>query len=133
MIDYFNRNGSSVYAATMDMSKAFDSVEWFQLFAELRRKKVGSIYLRLLLYIYQQQTCRVIWASAYSQEFSVNNGVRHGAVSSAILFAVYIDKLLTKLKTSRLGCYIDLVFVGAFIFAYDILLLSPVDQVFSHW
>ena len=108
----------------MDMSKAFDNVEWVQLFTELRRRKVGSIYLRLLLYIYRQQTCKVKWASAYSHEFSVNNGVRQGGVSSAILFAVYIDELLTLLKNSRLGCYIDSVFVGAFIFADDILLLS---------
>ena len=52
VIDWFNRNGSSVYMATMDMSKAFDNVEWFQLFVELQRRKVGSIYLELLLYIY---------------------------------------------------------------------------------
>ena len=56
--------------------------------------------------------------------FKVSNGVRQGAVSSAILFAVYIDELLRILKISRLGCYIDAVFVGAFIFADDIFLLS---------
>ena len=124
VVDYFNRNGSFVYAATMDMSKAFDNVKWFQLFNELRRRQVGSVYLRLLLHIYQQQTCKVKWASAYSQQFSLNNGVRQGAVSSAIFFAMYIDELLTLLKKSRIGCHIDSVFVGAFIFADDILLLS---------
>ena len=32
VVDYFNRRGSSVYAAAMDMSKAFDMVAWPQLF-----------------------------------------------------------------------------------------------------
>ena len=60
----------------------------------------------------------------FSNLFKVSNGVRQGAVSSAILFAVYIDGLLELLKKSQLGCHIDSVFVGAFIFADDILLLS---------
>ena len=56
--------------------------------------------------------------------FHVSNGVLQGAVSSAILFVVYIDELLDLRKKSRLGCHIDSVFVGAFVFADDILLLS---------
>ena len=124
VIDTFNRSGSPVYAATMDMSKAFDMVEWVHLFSELKMRNVSSIFLRLMLYIYCNQKCEVRWAGQCSDQFSVNNGVRQGAVSSAILFAVYIDKLLVRLKKSRMGCYIHSVFVGAFIFADDILLLS---------
>ena len=77
-----------------------------------------------MLFIYEHQSCTVKWSGAMSKEFHVSNGVRQGAVSSAILFGVYIDGLLLLLKKSRLGCHIDNVFVGAFIFANDILLLS---------
>ena len=108
----------------MDMSKAFDMVDWFQLFTELRKRKVEPIYLRLMLYIYKHQRYEVKWGNSRSDQFTVNNGVRQGAASSAILFAVYIDELLGLLRESRLGCYIDSVFVGVFIFADDILLLS---------
>ena len=124
VIDHFNRNGTPVYGAAMDMSKAFDMVEWASLFGRLIEKKVHYIILRLMLYIYENQSCSVKWSGEVSSEFNVNNGVRQGAVSSAILFAIYIDELLTILKASRLGCYIDGVFLGAFIFADDILLLS---------
>ena len=44
-------------------------------------------------------------------------------MSLAILFEVYIDDLLSILKKSRIGCHINSVFVGAFVFADDILLL----------
>ena len=94
VIDTFNRSGTPVYAATMDMSKAFDMVQWFNLFRELRKRKVGGLYLRLMMFIYRHQKCEVKWAGISSSEFSVSNGVRQGAVSSAILFAVYIDDLL---------------------------------------
>ena len=124
VIDTFNRSGTPVYAATMDMTKAFDMVEWVKLFEHLRKRKVGGIFLRLMMYIYRHQKCEVRWAGVCSKEFSVSNGVRQGAVSSAILFAVYIDELLKILKESRIGCHINSVFVGAFVFADDILLLS---------
>ena len=35
VVDYFNRGGNPVYAASMDMSKAFDLVSWEKLFSTL--------------------------------------------------------------------------------------------------
>ena len=124
VIEHFNRNGTAVYAAAMDMSKAFDMVEWSTLFEALLKRKVHSIYLRLLLFIYQNQSCQVKWGGELSSCFSVSNGVRQGAISSAILFSVYIDDLIHILKESKIGCYIDGLFMGVFIFADDIILLS---------
>ena len=70
------------------------------------------------------------WSGQVSSPFTISNGVRQGAVSSAILFAIYIDELLILLKDSRLGCHIDGVFLGAFLFADVILLLSASRQEF---
>ena len=108
----------------MDMTKAFDMVEWVELFGTLILRKVNFMVLRLMLFIYENQSCSVKWSNERSSWFRVSNGVRQGAVSSAILFAVYIDNLLLLLKNSRIGCHIHGVFLGAFIFADDILLLS---------
>ena len=124
VIDYFNRKGTAVYGAAMDMSKAFDMVEWGELFTTLLDRKVDCLFLRIMLFIYRNQSCDVKWCGEYSHRFAVSNGVRQGAVSSAFLFSVYIDELLLILSRSRLGCHIDSVFYGAFIFADDIFLLS---------
>ena len=124
VIEHFNRNGTAVYGAAMDMSKAFDLVEWSKLFKTLVERKVDPIYLRLMLYIYSNQQCDVKWSEQHSHRFSVKNGVRQGAVSSAILFAVYINELLALLRQARLGCHVQGVFYGALVFADDILLLS---------
>ena len=124
VIDYYSRNGSAVFGCAMDMSKAFDMVEWGELFTTLMAKGVNAIFLRLLLYIYRNQQCNVKWAGKYSQLFSVSNGVRQGAVSSAILFSVYIDELFSLLRRSRLGCHISGVYLGCFGYADDLFLLS---------
>ena len=93
VIDYYNRNGKPVYGCAMDMSKAFDMVEWGELFISLKDRAVDAIFLRLLLHIYKNQQCDVKWGGKYSTRFPVSNGVRQGAVSSAILFSVYINDL----------------------------------------
>ena len=124
VIEHFNRNGAAVFGAAMDMSKAFDLVEWSTLFHTLRERRVEPILLRVMLYIYTHQQCDVKWSEQHSYRFAVRNGVRQGAVSSAILFAVYINDLLTLLRKAGIGCHIQGVFFGALVFADDILLLS---------
>ena len=124
VIEHFNRNGSAVFGAAMDMSKAFDLVEWCELFKSLVQRNVEPIFLRLMLFIYKNQKCDVKWSEQRSVRFSVKNGVRQGGVSSAILFAVYINDLLVLLRQARIGCHIDGVFFGAVVFADDVLLLS---------
>ena len=124
VIEYFNNRGSNVFTASMDMSKAFDNVSWSKLFSTLERRSVDSVFLRLLLFIYKHQECVVKWNGATSSKFSVSNGVRQGGVSSGILFSVYIDDIMKKLRHNRIGCAIGGYFYGVFIFADDIILLS---------
>ena len=106
------------------MSKAFNMVEWGELFSNLLDRKVECLLLRLMLFTYRNQSFNVKWCGEYSHRFNVSNGVRQVGVSSAILFSVHIDELLLILMQSRLGCHIDGVFYGAFIFAEFFFLLS---------
>ena len=64
------------------------------------------------------------WNSSYSHRFPVKNWVRQGAVSSPLLFSVYIDGLIKELRKSGLGCYLDTHFYGCLGYADDLLLLS---------
>ena len=40
VVEYFNREGNPVYAASMDMSKAFNLVSWEKLFLTLIDRKI---------------------------------------------------------------------------------------------
>ena len=60
-----------------------------------------------------------------SDSFSVSNGVRQRSVLSPVLFAVYLDGLLSELEGSGVGCYWGAHFVGAVCYADDIALLAP--------
>ena len=107
-----------------DLSKVFDMVDWKELFKILIRRGVNPIFLRILLYIYRYQQCDVKWNSSHSYRFSIRNGVRQGAVSSPLLFSVYINDLIVLLRESGFGCHIGGLFVGCLGYADDILLFS---------
>ena len=124
VIDHFISKGRAVYGCAMDLSKAFDMVEWTELFSSLIDRGVEPVFLRVLLYVYQNQLCDVKWGGKFSERFSVSNGVRQGAVSSPLLFSVYINELFKLLRNSGLGCHIANIFFACFGYADDLLLLS---------
>ena len=124
-INHFSRNKTDVYTCFMDMKKAFDMVKHSTLFRKLVERDVPPIYLRLLLVMYLSQTAKVRWGSSISAEFEIQNGVKQGAVLSAILFCVYMDGLLKELRRNRDGCWINNEYVGVIVYADDIALLSP--------
>ena len=124
VVEHFINRGTTVFGAAMDMSKAFDMVQWSSLFNDLLEHNVDCLFLRLIMFIYSNQQCDVRWSDQHSDCFSVTNGVRQGSVSSGIFFVIYINKLLAILRRSGFGCHINGIFYGAVIFADDIFLLS---------
>jgi len=60
-----------------------------------------------------------------SDYFSAVNGVKQGGVLRPVLYCVFIDDLLLALYNSGVGCYIRNNFVGALLYADDIVLIAP--------
>ena len=112
----------------MDFSKAFDKVNFDELFKKLRERKFPAVIIRLLIFIYQHQSCYIRWNSKLSDTFSVKNGVRQGAILSPCLFCIYLDTLLCQLRDAGLGCHIGGSFLGAYGYADDVTLLAPTRQ-----
>ena len=124
-ISYYRSRGSNVYMVSLDATKAFDRVQYSKLFNKLIERNVCPLIIRFLLNSYLISKSVVKWNNCTSNSFSINNGVKQGAAISAPLFALYIDDLLIKLNSSRLGCHIGNLCANAFGYADDIVILSP--------
>ena len=75
--------------------------------------------------MYGTQCANVKWNGSQSENFQIKNGVKQGAVLSAILFCIYINNLFTVLRKNRSGCWIRDQFCGVLGYADDIMLISP--------
>ena len=59
-----------------------------------------------------------------SDPFVVSQGVRQGGVLSPFLFNIYVDDLIKQLELSGTGCRVNEGYIGAILYADDLLLLS---------
>ena len=125
VVNYHRNNGSSVYMCMLDAPKAFDGVNLLTLFKTLYSRGMCLIYLRLLMKIYEEQNMRIRWKNTVTDYFTISNGVKQGGVLSPILFSLYLDQLISRLSHIGMGCHMNGLFTGVFIYADDITLLAP--------
>jgi hypothetical protein len=64
----------------------------------------------------------VRWSTAFSYFVCLKAGVRQGGILSPQFFIAYVDKVLVKLTRNNLGCHVHGVFVGAIMYADDLLI-----------
>ena len=124
-INHYVDNGSRVFCAFLDASKAFDRVVHAGLFLKLIERKVPLVFLEILMVWYDGLFCRVKWGDQYSDWFPLTAGVRQGGVLSPDLYCIYVDELLSLLKQHRKGCYFFGIFAAASFYADDMAILAP--------
>ena len=126
---YFMRRGTAVTACLLDCSKAFDKCRFDKLFSKLISKGLPPIVVRVLIFIYEEQTGWVKLGGKRSTPFGITNGTRQGSVLSPVLFSVYLDGLLKELRRLQLGCHIGGCWFGALGYADDLIILAPNREV----
>ena len=109
----------------LDASKAFDIVNLLTLFETVDLRGMCPIYLRQLLKIYEEQKMRIRWNNAVTDNFTVNIGVKQGGVLSLILFMLYLDQLISRLRHIGVDCHMNGLFTRICIYADGITLLAP--------
>jgi hypothetical protein len=124
-VKHFTDRGSTVYAAVLDATKAFDRVNHGLLFRKLQDRNVPPCLINTLACWYSKLYAVVRWNASFSENFQVCCGVRQGGILSPFLFNVYVDDLIQELSTDGFGCHISQTFFDCIMYAYDILLLSP--------
>ena len=82
------------------------------------------LFLRFLIHSYCNWKVRVKWNGSSYGTCSARNGVKQGGVLPLLLFTVYLDQLILSLKELGIGCHLNGMFVGAFIYADDVALLA---------
>jgi len=88
VVDHLKSRGSTVYAAALDISKAFDTVNHSQLMLKLAQVCIPNWVTNLISNWYTKLHVAVRWNGFMSVYFKVNNGVRQGSILSPGLLTV---------------------------------------------
>jgi hypothetical protein len=110
--------------ATLDAKQGFDRCSWKKIFSSLR-SRLSAVVTQALIFIYMEQSARVRWGSAVSSPFSLSNSTRQGSVISPVIWCVYLEDLIARLRRLGLGCRVQGVYMGVTVYADDVILLAP--------
>lgn len=102
--------------------KPFDKLNHSVLFLKLMKRHVPAAYNKVLSNWYNNVSIYVKWNNEFSKPFSVKASIRQGGILSPRLFLIYVDLLI---KLNQYGCNILGHPVSAFMYAGDLILLSP--------
>ena len=130
-VNHFNKNGSNVYAAFLDCTKAFDRISHYGLFSKLITRAVPLCIIMCLIYWYLNMSCHVKWGNERSRSFKVPLGIKQGGINSPEFFGCYIDDIATLLRDSHMGCYLFGIFLALILFADDLCLLAPTQSALN--
>ena len=75
-IDYFTGRGSSIYDDSLDISKAFDTVNHYKLMCSLMKVDFPKCFVAMLNIWYSNLEIVVRWNMSLSNTLSVRSGVR---------------------------------------------------------
>ena len=95
------------------------------LFRKLLEAGLPAIFIRLLIFIYTNQFANVSWDGSFSTIFNLTNGVRQGAVLSAILYCFYVNNLAQILRRNGSGCWLNSHYFGIIGYSDDSFLIAP--------
>ncbi len=124
-IKSYNMKGSKVYAAFLDLSKAFDKINHNILMSKLIDSNVSPVVVNTLLYMYGNQFVNVSFNGEVSRPWLIRNGVRQGGIISPFLFNLYINGVLDQINNCNVGCKLGIIRHNCQAYADDLTLLSP--------
>jgi len=111
-VKYYTKRGNKVLCAFLDASNAFDEVLLNGLLAKFNNRNVLLPLVHVLYNWFSGLSCSVVWNSLIGSLFRVHRGVRQGGVLSPLLFAIYVDDLISELRQSGYGLRIGSLFIG---------------------
>ena len=103
LVEKYLAKNRKLYAAFMDLEKAYDKVDWEGLWEVLTVYGVGGKLLMAVKSFYRNATASVKVGDKLSESFKVNVGVRQGCVMSPWLFNIYMDGVIKECMAGSMG------------------------------
>jgi hypothetical protein len=116
--------GSNVHCAFIDLTKAFDKINFYILLEKMIDKNIPPPLIKIIRTMYENQYVNVCYNNTESNFWKIGNGARQGAILSPLIFNFYVNDILEAI-TEMDGCKVGFYKVNILGYADDIVLLAP--------
>ena len=100
IVDHYKRKRKKVFAAFIDLRKAFDTVWRIGLFYKLLKHGIPNRIFQIIFSMYTNTSFKIKFSNGLSDSFHSECGVKQGDVLSPLLFNFYIDDLIKKFNNN---------------------------------
>ena len=108
VLDKSRAAGLPLWIISLDLSKAFDTVNWETLWEALRRQNISNQLIWILQCLYHNQTGVVRDGACDSRTFDIFSGVRQGCVLSPRLFCAALELAMSEWRLANPHGGVDL-------------------------
>jgi len=116
------------HCAFLDIKKAYDMLDRDALWKTLLNAGLRGKMWRILRNLYDIVESAVLVGHQRTEWFQVEAGVRQGCILSPILFAIFLDGLVTAVKRVRVSSTMESMKLNILLFADDVVLLANSSQ-----
>ena len=120
--NYVNHR-STVYACFLDMSKAYERVLHTALISKMRKLGVPDHLVSIFECIFASSFIKVNYNGSFSSYWQATCGVRQSGVTSAVLFSIYIDDILSEVGSQPHACSLGYCKLNVLAHTDDVVLL----------
>ena len=122
------KKNKDTYMASVDLEKSFDNVNWNKMFEILRTIGLRFRDRGIIYNLYKDQVA-IIRVEDQERQASIKKGVRQGCSLSPLLFNMYVEEAMKKLKEEFAGgVKIQGEEIKMLRFADDIILLAEREE-----
>ena len=115
-------------AGFIDFKKAYDRVDRGKLWGCLEKMGIRGRVTAFLKAVYSDVACEVKVGEKCSEPFGVSCGLRQGCILSPLLFSLYVNSLVYKLKEAEVGVKCGSQVIPVLLYADDAVILAEDER-----